>query len=377
MLDGPVFQRLLLIAAAAAVVVAPAAAGAPSGRGGPQRVYVAPNGSDLNPCTAALPCQSYQRGYLAAQPGQTVELAGGTYPGQDLTYDPAKTSTEHVTLEPAKGASVLVDGRLTLAGARHLTLKDIGIGRSDAYWDLLLQPCNSDITFENVGGGRYFGILEGNRDITFNGGSWGGYGAPGEHDSAIGWGGEDLCDGSVPGPSHNLVFDHVTWHDSFWGQTPEQWGGAHPDCLEIDGSVNGLTIRNSVFTRCGDSFLAVYGDLGGPVENVTIEHNLFQDGATYGYWGIQLTDDGHPYHCSGIVFRDNVYLPNSPNAGIAYTPLRTDCSGAVPTQIVHNTFQVGPNDYACGIFQANALWDHNRYLIGDPCGTHSVLQTKK
>ena len=363
----------------ASVAVAAALAPAALAAGGPP-LYVSTTGSDANACTRTAPCASFDRAYHAAQPGQTVFVAPGRYAEQDLSADPTKTSSDNVLIRPANGsARVLVDGRLSFRGVKHLTMRDIDVGRSDAFWDLLLEPCNSDLTFDHVGGGRYLGITGGNSDITFRGGSWGGYGRPGEHDSAIGGAGDpgDTCDGRPVQPISNLVFDGVIFHDSFWGETPQQWGGAHPDCLEIDGFVASMTIRNSVFFHCGDSFIGIYGDLGGPTENVTIERSLFLDGATYGFWGIQITDDGHPYHCSGIVFRDNIYHPNSANAPMPYTPIRTVCSGAVPTQVTGNDFQVGPNSFACDVFMAppfNTVWDRNRFEIGDACGTNARVR---
>jgi hypothetical protein len=333
---------------------------------------VATDGSDTSSCTRDAPCASFDRAYHLARSGMVVEVAAGTYTDVELTPDATKTAGKDVVFQPAPGAQVSFSGRLSLRGVRHVTIRDMTVGRTDADWDLLLQPCNQDITFDNVGGGRWFAITEGNSNITFRGGSWGGYDTPGDHNSAIGTGGDiESCDGASPAPpSHDILFDGVTWHDSFWGKTPDEWGGSHPDCLQIDGYVDGVTIRNSVFTRCGDNFLAVYAEIGGPAENVTIERNLFLDGSTYGYFGVQLTDEGKPYRCSGIVFKNNIYHPNSPNAGYPYSPIRTQCSGKVPTKVVGNDFQVGPNSYACGVWMAppyNTVWANNVFELGDPC----------
>jgi hypothetical protein len=366
-------RALAATAAVAALLVVPAAHGS-----SPAVLYVAPNGDDGGACTRTAPCASFDRAYHAAQPGATVLVAPGTYPAQELSADPTKTSRLDVVIRPVPGRGrVLVDGRLSFTGVHHLTMSRIDVGRSDPYWDLLFQPCNADVTLADVGGGRYLGITGGNSDITLLGGDWGDYGAPGEHDSAIGGAGDpgDTCDGAPVQPIRNLVLEGVTFHDSFWGETPEQWGGAHPDCLEIDGDVASMTIRDSSFLRCGDSFIGLYGDLGGPTENVTIERSRFVDGATYGYWGIQMTDDGHPYHCSGIVFRNNLYHPNSTTAPQPYTPIRTTCSGAVPTRVIGNVFQAGPNDFGCSVFTSapfDTVWDRNLFEYADPCGTHAL-----
>jgi hypothetical protein len=52
--------------------------------------YVSTGGSDAKTCTRVEPCASLARAYQVAKPGQTVELAGGTYPAQLIPYGLAK-----------------------------------------------------------------------------------------------------------------------------------------------------------------------------------------------------------------------------------------------------------------------------------------------
>ena len=52
--------------------------------------YLSPTGSDLDPCTPALPCRSLNRGYQAVADGGTVELAGGYYGCEEIVANPAK-----------------------------------------------------------------------------------------------------------------------------------------------------------------------------------------------------------------------------------------------------------------------------------------------
>src|SRR5256885_2960804 len=84
-------------------------------------LFLSPAGSDAAPCSAAAPCATLQRAFALAQPGQTVELAGGTYPAQTISGSP-KSGAAHVVFRPAPAAQVSFSGRLSLEGAAHLTL---------------------------------------------------------------------------------------------------------------------------------------------------------------------------------------------------------------------------------------------------------------
>jgi hypothetical protein len=251
----------------------------------PATVFLAPGGSDGGPCGQAAPCRSLQRGLSVAAAGAVVQLAPGRYPGQSLSGGKAET----VTFRPAAGGRVTMGGRLTLEGAHNVRLVDFDFPRSDPQYELLFDACNSGITLTNSTG-RRFVILEGNGALTFQGGSWGGYSNPGDEDSAIGTSGATgatrSCGGKPAGPTHDVLFDGITFHDNFWGKPESQWGGSHPDCFEINGDVNGVTIRNSTFVRCQDSFLAIYSDQGN-VTNVTIDHNTFTDLGDTTYYGSQ------------------------------------------------------------------------------------------
>src|SRR5205807_7323783 len=121
-----------------------------------------------------------------------------------------------------------------------------------------------------------FLILEGNTRITFRGGSWGGYATPGQDDSAIGTAGaagpERMCNGQVAPPAHAILFDGVTFHDVFWRVPETAWGGSHPDCVELNGYVDGVIIRNSLFVRCASTFTELNPDQGD-ITNVTFTNN--------------------------------------------------------------------------------------------------------
>jgi chitodextrinase len=344
-------------------------------------VFVAPGGSDVagNACsTAASPCETFAAAFDRAAAGSVVEVAGGTYASQDISGDRGGL----VTFRPAAGATVTMGGTLFIGGTKHLKLVGFHFPRSDPNWELALEPCNNDITLESSTGRRFF-ILEGNSNITFRGGSWGGYATPDDEDSGIGTSngagvadpaGLATCAGTTAGPASNILFDGVTFHDVFWnpdlpctdsattcalpfgitcssaiGTCGDGWGASHPDCLEINGYVNGVTIENSTFVHCGNTMLALYTDQGN-IDNVIVRNNTFRDMAPTSYYGMQWTDTTEGFTCSGDKFLNNTYTPNAPGAWFANTPPRFECnlaSGGIPTEVAGNNFQEAPQSQDC------------------------------
>src|SRR5439155_16190711 len=92
-------------------------------------LHVAPQGSDSGQCSQAQPCQSIDRAYHLAQPGQSVQLAGGDNPEQVVLYDAAREGARlNVVVRPTPGAQVrlqqLTSGPdRTTRGATHLEVQ--------------------------------------------------------------------------------------------------------------------------------------------------------------------------------------------------------------------------------------------------------------
>ena len=340
-------------------------------------LYLSPAGSDAGSCSAAAPCATLQRAFALAQPGQTVELAGGTYPSQTLGRS-QKSGTAHVVFRPAAGAQVSFSGRLTLDGAAHVTLVGFKLARpgpSDR--SLFVDACTTDVTLDKVSGETFF-VLEGTSHIRFLGGSWGGYGTAGAQDSGIGTseaaGPGRSCEGAPATPAHDIVFDRVTFHDVFWNVPASAWGGSHPDCLELNGYVDGVTIRNSRFERCASTFLMIGPDQGD-IGHVTVERSVFTELGPESWYGIQITSGGKPSRCAGITFRGNTYLPRTRDAATwPDAPIRTDCepaAGAPGVSVEDNVFARSPPANECGRYAAapfDAAWKDNIFLAG-ACGT--------
>ena len=72
------------------------------------QVFVSPSGNDAAACSQVAPCRSFDRAYRVAQPGQTVEVACGSYGAQSVGRDASKTSSSDVVFRPANSAAPCV-----------------------------------------------------------------------------------------------------------------------------------------------------------------------------------------------------------------------------------------------------------------------------
>jgi hypothetical protein len=340
-------------------------------------LYLSPSGSDAGPCTSVAPCASLARALAVALPGQVVRLQTGSYSGQALG-PVEKPSAEHVVFEPAPGASVSFKGRLELDGVSHVTLSHFTLARTGpADRSLFIAGCTTDVTLEELTGETFF-VEEGTSQITFRGGSWGGYSSPGEADSAIGTSGAAgptySCGGEAAKPATDIVFDGVLFHDVFWGVPSSEWGGSHPDCFEINGYVGAVVVRNSRFVRCASTFMQINPDQGD-ILNATFEKNVYKQLGDESWYGIQITSAGKPGRCGNVIFRRNTYLPSNPEAKTwPNGPIRTDCEPSPGTAAVltsDNLFQRAPPANECARYQSPpyaAKWEHNLFVTGS-CGT--------
>jgi hypothetical protein len=344
-----------------------ATAGARSGARSAGPVVVAPTGSDANDCSATAPCLSFDRAYRAARSGQAVEVAGGTYAGdQTVLYDETKTSRAHVVFAPAPHAKVTVDGGLVLGpdrltrGASHVTFRDLtftgnvvinGCGAaSDS------TPCRPDataggddvtLTHLRVRGPAAF-ICAGCSHVTIRGGVWG----PTSYRCRPGYGDAHP---EVQNPylhtkrSHFLVIDGATFQNFARCESTD-----HVECLQLEPA-DDVVIRNSTFRRCDTMTLAFANDLAygsksaagyAAPNNVLVEGN-FLDAAhdSLGwptYYALSVRE------CTNCTFKDNVWLqaPRLPTGGVS----------------VHNLFvgNLGPFSQrlcgAAGVSFARNVW---------------------
>lgn len=331
------------------------------------RLAVSAAGSDDRECTTARPCRTLARAFAVARAGDVVSVAGGEYPGQQITGSRGGT----VTFETAPKAKVLLTGPLELASASNVVVRGFEVSHAVPGAGVVLGPCSSNVVVENVVA-KSFVVFEGTVSSTIKGGSYGGYNTPSvEEDSAIGTSGRG-CDGSMP-PARNIVFDGVTFHDSYWPvHSRADFGTSHPDCFQIIGNVDGLTIRNSMFERCGDSFIGGFPDQGD-FSNVVIEHNTFRQLGGFTYFGMQISGQTHAYRCSNVTIRSNYYWPDNPTSLSPNSGIRLACPNSV---IAGNLFQQAPTKDFCELQSMGEIpvsYKDNVYVSGTPCGSTAKL----
>jgi len=299
------------------------AACAPSA--GAADLYVSPSGSDGGPCSRTAPCQSFNRAYTVATGGQLVEVAGGSYGGQDIPNDPSKTAGV-VTFAPAAGATVSA-GWLRVMGD-HVEIRSMRVSG----WTL--REGADDITLRDVDADEQGWWIRSASNVRVIGGDLGPVTDLSPEVSAA-W------ESDVP--ARNILFDGVTFHDAV-----KQADDAHVDCLTV-GDVEGLTIRNSRFRNC-EHFDLIFGNdvsTGRGASNVLVE-NTFFDCCRTGYYSIGLGA------IDGAVFRYN-----SANLGIGFL------GQGVRNVEIHSNVLPTVAQSTC----SRANWHHNVSRDGARCGT--------
>jgi hypothetical protein len=249
-------------------------------------LYLAPSGSDAGGCAGPqAPCASFNRAYHLAHPGDVVELAGGSYPGQTIEGDPAKASRADVLFKPAPGARVHVGGPVYIYGS-HLTLRDlhvedVTIGNYDQTPG---RPNPTDVSLRGVVGRNF--EIDSATDITISGGSWGPASACG---GPYGGSNNSIRDvtGVVPA---NIAIEHLTIHDV----QSYDLVGCHIEGLAIFAG-QGVTVSDSRFY--GNSVYDVFVQANsGPISGLTFRGNWMampvgldgrQNGTVIGFSGIQ------------------------------------------------------------------------------------------
>jgi hypothetical protein len=255
-------------------------------------VFLAPSGTDANPCSQALPCKSFDRAYRVAASGQTVEVAAGSYGAQTLHYDGSKASSADVTFQPAAGASVTVAGiafgtsRFD-AGAAHVTIKDMT--SSGSIWIPGCGqaadggPCaaggvpGSDLSFLNLHvKDLYAFVCSSCSDVLISGGVWGpdSYGCQAGNGSAH--------------PEIQSAYqqvkrpNHITIQNSLWHNFARCTTGDHTECLQAEPA-DYLTLRGNTFANCDTMDVNIANDLANArsaagyraPDHVVVENNFF------------------------------------------------------------------------------------------------------
>jgi hypothetical protein len=288
-----------------AALVAAMAVACSSAEAATARLLISPTGSDSNACTQAAPCQTFNRGYRAAKPGDVVEVAAGEYPYQQIDLDPAKTSAQDVVFRPAPGADVYVrtialgDGLGTPA-ASHVTIQDIEAGDMRAF-----TPAR-DVTWTNIDAGNFY--VRGVQNLLIKGGDWG---PCGSRDPTCG-GNSKIDFPAGEQPNLDITIDGATFHDYRIGNPDD-----HFECLYLAGGRN-ITVRNSRFSNCEFYDIYVTRINRGPegtFAGLLIEGNRL--GTPWNGQGVQNRGEAIEFSPWGTPFEQVVIRRNSFETGLS------------------------------------------------------------
>lgn len=220
-----------------------------------------------------LPCATFNKAYTLALSGDVVEVDAGTYGAQTIAVDATKLSSEDVWFRPLVGASILLDGALTVNGD-HMTFENFTFAnQTDTTKDhtraWLTGDGADDLTFINIDA-SYFYIADSDA-VNVIGGD---YGPCEDNDS-----GGEICNpqikGSTTNPATNVLIDGVTIHDI--SRDESVIPAIHTGCLSAFGGQQ-VTIRNSRFYNCPADLYNINIQnccgAGDPLD-YTIENNWF------------------------------------------------------------------------------------------------------
>ena len=236
--------RRLLPAVLTAVLIVPSAASAETTR------KLSATGADSGSC-ATTACKTFGYAYRQAAPGDTVEVAAGSYPYQSISNVAGRATSAAVTFQPAAGAAV--------------TLNDLSIGGDG----VTVRGMKTGFVDVSKGGSQINNVTLIDNDAT---GMWiqtanhlkvtGGDFGPFQDGPMVQF-------GATPS-STNITFDGVTFHDAT--TTDSQ---IHMECIWA-GGVQGFTVRNSLFYNCTyfDIFFTTMN--GADPKDVLLENNVFE-----------------------------------------------------------------------------------------------------
>lgn len=229
---------------------------------------VSPSGSDGNPCTPSAPCQSFERGYEAASPGDVVHVAGGDYAGQTINANP-KSGGPDVVFKPAAGAAVSVR-KIDVTRAAHVEFQGMTV-LEETY----NRPEAQFVTYRGVKMTMFF--IRGADHISYINSEVGPNSAGSE---VMNWISAAYATSDA---ASDILFDGVRIHDF-----KKYSDDAHIDCIGID-DVDGLVIRNSKIWNC-EHFSIIFGNdtySGRAVRNAVLENN-FLDCCYSGYYSVGI-----------------------------------------------------------------------------------------
>lgn len=301
---------------------------------GAATLFVAPAGSGAS-CEDHDPCGSLDEAYRAASPGDTVEVAPGSYGSQEVDKDPGKPPGSPAVTFQAAGAILsgftthasdvhYVDLHVTSSTAfvkagRNVTLRGLTVERFDIAGPSSSTPAGDKV--ENVT------VVAGDFDLV-----------------------DCAGDAHVVGPARNVkvldsrFFDH---------RTPAGCPGKHLDCLHTFNGIDGLTVARNTFAGCAHMGVLINGS-----SNILVENNFLQGGI----YGFKLRS-GPVESGDGEVF-DNVTIRHNSADHIA---LGTEGSNSLSNVLVEANATL--EGVSC---RSGTAYLHNLAQSGSNCGPDDI-----
>lgn len=265
------------------------------GGGGVTRL-VSTTGADTGNCTST-PCATVNYAYSQAQPGDTVQLAAGSYGPQTIAYR-SGMGASRVTIKPASGAAVSMTDVQVKASYLNvtgpLTFRTLNIGDdtgTQRITNVTVDNFTVDHQDSNVVSRNAMQAWASDNIVIKNGdvGNTMAGANVGEESNLLQFSGQPTLYNT------QWTVDHVRFHDN---DSPAS-SGAHNECVYALHVV-GLAITNSSFESCTyyGIFLTDFLNAAPGLKDVLIENNTFStgrntSGADFGF-SIDIHDNVAP-----------------------------------------------------------------------------------
>lgn len=303
--------------------------------------YMSPTGSDAAACTSTgTACATMNGAYQKASNGDTIEMAAGTYSGdENILYKSGNACGSalctNVTFQPATGATVIINGNVNFGGTRlekgasHVTIKDITINQ-----DVSIPGCGvpdstacpsdptvggNDLTFLRLRvKGPYAFYCASCSNVNILQGTWGPdtYGCQPGNGSAH--------------PEIQSAFtqtkraNHILIDGAVWQNFARCTDTDHTECLQVEPG-DDITLRKSIFKMCDTIGVNFANDLANSnsaagfraPNNILIENNFFDTSRDWTgggtFYALNIRE------CTNCTIRNNSWTqaPRMPTGEIA------------------------------------------------------------
>lgn len=218
---------------------------------------------------------TFQAAYAAAAYGDVIELPGGTYPAQVMSYVSGKDSEADepdVVFRPKPGEAVIVQGGLTGYGLRHVTFENIDFQggvvfecedsgvptEAKGQHPLDLTVTRSRMSFQRSE--NAFGLLVAGNEI-----------GPSSTVIKVGGSGDIGGVNCTDEPPENITFEGNDIHNF-----RESAAASHMECIFVEGG-HGITIRRNTIRGCsvfGIFFKAQLAAGAFGMRDILVENNF-------------------------------------------------------------------------------------------------------